>query len=124
MQRFMLKSKIHRATVTRTDLQYEGSINIDPLLMEAANIFEHEQVHVWDVTNGNRLMTYAIPGERGSGDICLNGAAARMVSEGDLVIIASYVLLPEAEAKEHKPILVQVDEKNRLGSIAIPGESD
>lgn len=110
----MLKSKIHRATVTGTDLDYEGSIKIDPLLMDAAHILPHEQVHVWDITNGNRLVTYAIPG--GAGEVCLNGAAARMVAKGDLVIIASYIILPEEEAKGHSPILVKVDGQNRIES--------
>ena len=90
MQRVMLKSKIHRATVTDCDLHYVGSITIDPELLEAADILEHEQVHVVDVDNGARFETYTIPGERGSGDMCVNGAAARLVHRGDTIIVISY----------------------------------
>lgn len=112
MRRVMLKSKIHRATVTAAHIDYEGSITIGRELMEAADIFEHEQVHVLDLTNGSRLITYAIPGE--PGEICINGAAARMVEVGDTVIILSYVgMLPE-ELKGHRPTVVKVDDGNRL----------
>ncbi|GFO68040.1 aspartate 1-decarboxylase [Geomonas limicola] len=114
MERKMLKSKIHRATITGADLHYEGSITIDLDLMEAANIIPYEAVCVWDVNNGSRLETYAIEGERGSGVICLNGAAARLVAPQDLVIIASFVNMSEAEAQAHEPKLVFVDEKNRM----------
>ena len=98
MQRIMLKSKIHRATVTGADLHYEGSVTIDRDLMDAADIVSYEKVAVWNVTNGNRLETYAIEGERGSGVICLNGAAARLMAPKDLVIIASFVNMENAEA--------------------------
>jgi aspartate 1-decarboxylase len=108
----MLKSKIHRATVTDADLNYEGSITIDRNLMEAADIFNNEAVDVWNVTYGTRLQTYAIEGQPGSGTICLNGAAARLVSKGDLVIIASWQEMDAATARNHKPKLVFVDEKN------------
>jgi aspartate 1-decarboxylase len=114
MQRIMLKSKIHRATVTGADLHYEGSVTIDRDLMDAADIVSYEKVAVWNVTNGNRLETYAIEGQRGSGVICLNGAAARLVAPRDLVIIASFVNMENAEAIKHKPKLVFVDEDNRM----------
>lgn len=114
MDRKMLKSKIHRATVTGADLHYEGSVTIDLDLMEAADIIPYEAVAVWNVTNGSRLETYAIEGERGSGVICLNGAAARLVSPKDLVIIASFVNMSDAEAKAYEPKLIFVDEKNRM----------
>lgn len=114
MQRKMLKSKIHRATLTGADLQYEGSITIDKDLMEAADIIPYEAVCVWDVTNGSRLETYAIEGERGSGVVCVNGAAARLVAPNDLVIIASFVDMDNAEALKHEPKLVFVDERNKM----------
>lgn len=114
MQRKMLKSKIHRATVTGADLHYEGSVTIDLDLMEAADIISYEAVAIWNVTNGSRLETYAIEGERGSGVICLNGAAARMVAPKDLVIIASFVDMPNLEALNHEPKLVFVDDKNQM----------
>lgn len=114
MKRILLKSKIHRATVTDASLHYEGSITIDPLLMEATDIAEWEQVDVYDINNGNRLTTYAIAGERGSGVICLNGAAARLVHVGDLVIICSYAQYTEEERRSHDPQIVLVDEKNRI----------
>lgn len=114
MERKMLKSKIHRATVTGADLHYEGSITIDQDLMEAADIIPYEAVCVWDVDNGSRFETYAIEGERGSGVICINGAAARMVAPRDLVIIASFVNMSNEEALRHEPKLVFVDDKNRM----------
>lgn len=110
----MLKSKIHRATVTGADLHYEGSVTIDRDLMDAADIVSYEKVAVWNVTNGSRLETYAIEGERGSGVICLNGAAARLVAPKDLVIIASFVNMENAEAIKYKPKLVFVDEENHM----------
>ena len=112
--RVMMKSKIHRATVTQADLHYVGSITIDAGLMEAADMLEGEQVSIVDVTNGARLETYAIPGERGSGVIGINGAAARLVHEGDLVIIISYGMFNDAEARALKPAVVHVDQKNRV----------
>ena len=114
MERKMLKSKIHRATVTGADLHYEGSITIDKDLMEASDIIPYEAVCVWDVDNGNRFETYAIEGERGSGVICINGAAARMVAPRDLVIVASFVNMSNEEALRHVPKLVFVDDKNRM----------
>lgn len=117
MQRMMLKSKIHRARVTDANLHYEGSITIDAELMDLADILPYEMVHVLDVDNGARLETYAIPGERGSGQICINGAAARLVSSGDTVIILTYRPMPEEEARGHQPTLVYVDADNRVSRI-------
>jgi len=113
MLRTMLKCKIHRATVTEANLHYEGSITIDRQLMDAAGLIEYEQVHIYDIDNGNRFSTYAIAGEPGSGVICLNGAAARMVSKGDLVIIACYASYEEKELAGFKPTMVYVDGRNR-----------
>ena len=114
MQRFMLKSKIHRATVTDADLHYEGSITIDPLLMKAADILSYETVAIYNINNGERFSTYAIPGDPNSGVICLNGAAARKAARGDLIIIASYELVEEEELGGWYPRCVFVDEKNRI----------
>ena len=111
MRRRMLKSKIHRATVTSADLHYVGSISVDPALMRAADILEGEQVSVVDIDNGSRLETYVIPG--GPGEICLNGAAARMVQPGDRVILMTYADLDEAELAEYAPTVVHVDTANR-----------
>jgi aspartate 1-decarboxylase len=116
----MLKSKIHRATVTGADINYEGSITLDPTLMGAADIIPYEQVQVLDVNNGSRLTTYAIEGERGSGDVVINGAAARLVSAGDIVIILTYTDLPEHEARSHHPTRVYVDSDNRIVTAAEP----
>ncbi len=113
MNRLLLKSKIHRASVTGADLDYEGSVSIDRELMSAADIVENEQVQIYDITNGQRLTTYAIAAEAGSGDIGINGAAARLVKSGDLVIIASYAEYDEAEVRNHQPRIVLVDEHNR-----------
>jgi len=114
MERIILKSKIHRATVTDANLLYEGSVTIDSNLMEAADIIPNEQVAIWNVTNGSRFETYALEGPQDSGIICINGAAARLVAPGDLVIIASYCSMNDAEARAHKPRLVFVDESNRI----------
>ncbi len=114
MERKMLKSKIHRATLTGADLHYEGSVTIDRDLMDAADILPYEAVCIWDVTNGNRFETYAIEGERGSGVVCVNGAAARLVAPRDLVIIASFSSMSDAEARAYEPKLVFVDERNRM----------
>jgi aspartate 1-decarboxylase len=115
--RVMLKSKIHRATVTQADLDYVGSVAIDSALMEAADLLEGEQVVIADITNGARLETYVIPAPRGSGTITINGAAAHLVHQGDLVIIMSYVVLDDAEARAWKPRVVHVDENNRVVSL-------
>jgi len=114
MRRTLLKSKIHRATVTDANLHYQGSVTIDPLLMEAADILHHERVEIYDVTNGERFATYAIPGRPGAGEICLNGAAAHKVTKGDLVILATYAEYDAAELPGHHPAVVFVDEKNRI----------
>ena len=112
--RTMLKSKIHRATCTGADVDYEGSITLDAVLMEAADILPHEQVHVVDCNNGARLVTYAIEGTRGEGEVVLNGAAARLVNTGDIVIIISYNQLAESELDSYRPRLVFVDRDNRI----------
>ena len=114
----MLKGKIHRAVVKQADLNYVGSITIDSELMEAAGILEYEMVQIVDVENGNRFETYTIAGEKGSGMICLNGAAARQVAVGDHVIIMCYAQMSEQEAKEHKPYVVFNDEDNHIASIS------
>lgn len=111
--RTMLRGKIHRATVTGADLHYEGSVTIDADLMERADILPYERVDIWNVTNGERFSTYAIAGQRGSGVVCINGAAARKVSKGDLVIIAAFATVPEDAARTWKPRCVFVDERNR-----------
>lgn len=113
MMRTMLKSKIHRATVTDANLHYEGSLTIDAHLMELAQILPYEMVYVYNVNNGERFETYAITGEPGSGVICLNGAAARKGAPGDLLIIATFAAYDAAELKDHQPIMVYVDQQNR-----------
>ena len=129
MMRVMMKSKIHRATVTQADLHYVGSITLDPVLMEAADLLEGEQVAIVDVTNGARLETYVIPGERGTGVVGINGAAAHLVQPADLVIIISYAVVSDPEARTLEPRIVHVDEKNgivKLGTDAaepVPGVS-
>ena len=112
--RHLFKSKIHRATVTQADLSYEGSLTIDVDLMRAADILPWEEVHVWDVTNGARLTTYAIEGKAQSGVICINGAAAHLIHPGDVVIIATFAHYAEAEARAHEPTVVLVDAHNRI----------
>ncbi len=124
MERTMLKSKIHRATVTHADVEYEGSVTIDPNLLEAADIWENENVHIWNVTRGTRLETYALRGIRGKGEICINGAAAHLAKPGDLVIIASWLKMTDEEARKYTPKLVFVDEKNRIKELdraEVPG---
>jgi aspartate 1-decarboxylase len=115
--RIIMKSKIHRATVSQADLHYVGSVTLDAALMEAADLLEGEQVAIVDITNGARIETYVIPGPRGSGVIGINGAAAHLVHSGDLVIIMSYAVLDDAEARALKPRVVHVDEKNRVVKI-------
>jgi aspartate 1-decarboxylase len=109
-----MKAKLHRATVTQADLHYEGSITVDLDLLEAAGLFLNERVDVYDITNGNRFSTYAIEGARGSGMICINGAAAHLCKPGDLVIICAYVGLNADEARTHVPKVILLDEKNRV----------
>jgi aspartate 1-decarboxylase len=119
MLRTMCKSKIHRATVTGADLNYVGSITIDPVLMEAADLLEYEQVSVVNVNNGARFETYVIPGVAGKGEICLNGAAARLVHPGDKVIVISYAQYDEAEMAVYRPQFIFVDEHNRISRDAL-----
>lgn len=114
MQRVMMKSKIHRARVTATDLDYEGSLTVDADLLDAADVLPNEQIHVWDVTNGARLVTYALAGERGSGTVQVNGAGAHLIKPGDVVIIATYGTYDEAEARGHEPVVVLMDANNRV----------
>lgn len=116
--RVMLKSKIHRATITGADVNYEGSITLDPALMQTADILPYEQVHVVDVNNGARLVTYAIEGRPNSGDVVMNGAAARLVNAGDIVIVISYRDVPEDEIRGYQPRLVYVDAQNRIVRVA------
>jgi len=113
MKLSMFKSKIHRATVTHADLAYEGSVTIDADLLDAAGILPYEAVHIWNATQGTRLMTYALEGPRGSGAICVNGAAAHLNQPGDLVILATFAEMTPEEARAHKPIVVRVDSHNR-----------
>ena len=123
MRRRMFTGKIHRATVTHADLEYEGSVTVDTDLLEAAGILQHEEVHLWNVTRGTRLQTYALQGPRGSGVVCVNGAAAHHMKPGDLVIIATFADMDEIEARNYKPKVVFVDSKNRIVSTGeeIPG---
>jgi len=114
MLRRMLKSKIHRAFVTEARVHYEGSVTIDSSLMDAADIHEYEEVHVWDVTNGQRLTTYAIRGKSGSGIVAMNGAAAILVKKGDIVIIGSFADYDPAEQKNHEPRMIFVDKNNKV----------
>jgi aspartate 1-decarboxylase len=117
----MFHGKIHRATVTHADLSYEGSVTIDADLMQAADMLPHEAVHIWNVTRGTRLVTYAMPGAPGSGVVCVNGAAAHLCGPGDVVILAAFVELEEHELAAHRPHVVRVDERNRL--LAVRDES-
>ena len=125
MERIMLKSKIHRATVTQADLDYEGSITIDEELLELTDIKEYELVKIWDVTNGNRLETYAIKGQRGSGIIGINGAAAHLIRKSDLVIIASFVNMADEEIPlDYAPKILIMDSKNRIKEMKhIPAQA-
>src|SRR6478609_10429941 len=128
--RIMMKSKIHRPTVTQADLDYVGSVTLDAALMDAADLLDGEQVAIVDITNVARIETYVIPGERGSGVIGINGAAAHLVHPNDLVIIMSYAMVTDAEARKLQPKVVHVDEKNRIVKIGndpaepVPGASD
>ena len=114
MLRKMLKSKIHRATVTDANLDYEGSITLDPVLMKEANLIEFEKVHVLDVTNGNRLETYVFKSQENSGEVCINGAAAHLINVNDLVIIASYCSLNDEDLIDFNPTIILVNEKNQV----------
>jgi aspartate 1-decarboxylase len=114
MTRSMFKSKIHRATVTEANLDYEGSLTVDADLLAAADILPWEEVHVWNVTRGTRLTTYAMAGPAGSGVVCVNGAGAHLVRPGDLVIVATFAQMDDAQARRHTPTVVLVDENNRV----------
>lgn len=114
MNRFMCKSKIHRATITQAELHYEGSLTLDVALMEEANLLPYEKIQVVNINNGNRFETYLIEGERNSGVLCLNGAAARLGMTGDRVILISYGTFPDEELKDYKPKVVFVDENNKI----------
>jgi aspartate 1-decarboxylase len=118
----MLKSKIHRATVTNADVDYEGSVTVDSLLLDQADILRHEQVHLWNVSRGDRLETYALPGPAGSGVVCVNGAAAHHARPGDLVILATFAEMEEVEATSHRPRIVFVDGRNRICPPAVEGQ--
>src|SRR3954471_15758720 len=113
MQRLMFKSKIHRATVTAANQDYEGSLTVDADLLDAADILPYEQIHVWDVTNGTRLVTYALPGERGSGTVQVNGAGAHRIRAGDIIIVATFTEMRTKDARAYEPTVVFVDEANR-----------
>jgi aspartate 1-decarboxylase len=123
MMRRMFLGKIHRATVTHADLEYEGSVTIDQDLLDAAGMLIHEEIHVLNVTQGTRLVTYTLPGPRGSGIICINGAAAHLNRPGDKVILATYGDMSDEEARRHEPRVVLVDDQNRISEIRaeIPG---
>ena len=112
----LLKSKIHRATVTDANLDYVGSLSLDPHLMRAANLNEYEKIHVLNIKNGNRLVTYVIRGKEGSGEVCINGAAAHLVSRGDLVIIVSFCSVDESRVGSFKPTIVHVNDYNKISS--------
>jgi aspartate 1-decarboxylase len=119
----MFLAKIHRATVTHADVDYEGSVTIDADLLDAAGMLEHEEVHVWNVTRGSRLVTYTLSGERGTGVVCINGAAAHLNRPGDVVILATYADMEEVEARSHVPTVVLVNAENRVAEVRgeIPG---
>jgi aspartate 1-decarboxylase len=120
----LFKSKIHRATVTHADLEYEGSVTIDADLMRAANIVPYEAVHIWNVTRGSRLVTYTLEGPAGSGVVCVNGAAAHLNEPGDLVILATFADMTPDEARDFAPTVVAVDASNRIvrsGEVEVPG---
>ena len=124
LNRMMLKSKLHRATVTQADVDYEGSVTLDKTFLEAAEILPFEQVHVWNVTRGTRVLTYAMEGEAGSGVVCVNGAAAHLAKPGDIVIIATFVQMDDESARRHHPRIVLMGPNNvitRTNAVEIPG---
>ncbi|CAN5541292.1 aspartate 1-decarboxylase [soil metagenome] len=120
MRRTVFKSKIHRATVTDTNVDYEGSLTVDVALLDAADILPYEQIHVWDVTNGARIITYALPADRGSGIVQVNGGAAHLINKGDLIIVATFTEMTTKKLKKHEPIVVLVDELNKVTLTATP----
>jgi aspartate 1-decarboxylase len=119
--RRMFRSKLHRATVTATEIDYEGSVTVDRELLEAADILQFEEVHVWNVTRGSRFTTYALEGEAGSGVVCINGAAAHLVEAGDIIIIATFAEMSEEEARRHQPKVVLLRENNAIAQIEVQG---
>ena len=123
MKRTMFKSKIHRATVTKADLNYEGSITIDADLLRAADILPYEMVHVWNITNGQRLVTYTIAGKAGSGEICVNGAGAKLCGVRDLIIIATFTEMSSKKARDWHPKVILVDKQNKIVKFAIDTET-
>ncbi|HKI50314.1 MAG TPA: aspartate 1-decarboxylase [Desulfobacteria bacterium] len=127
MQKIMLAAKLHRATVTDRNIEYEGSIQIDEALMEEVGISSYEQVHIYDINNGNRLITYVIPGERGSGIISVNGAAARLVERKDRIIIAAYGMIDENKSDDYQPRVLLLDESNKVverqGALAFTSQT-
>ena len=120
MRRLMMKSKLHRLTVTDSNLDYEGSVCIDEELLEAADILPNEQVHVWNVSNGQRLITYALAGKRGSGAVCVNGAGAHLVKPGDIIIVSTFATMKDKDAHRYRPLIVLVDENNREKKVPKP----
>ncbi len=120
MRRHVLKSKIHRATVTAADLDYEGSLTLDADLLDAADILPNEQIHIWDVTNGNRIITYALEGERGSGIVQVNGGGAHKIKTGDIVIIATFTMMSTKRVKKFRPRVVFADGQNRPRRVPEP----
>ena len=118
MRRNMLRAKIHRAVITNADLNYEGSVTIDRDLMDAVDLLDGEALHVWNVTRGTRLVTYAVTGPRGSGVVCVNGAAAHLNQPGDVVILAAYAEMADDEARTYRPLVIRVDERNRIVGAA------
>lgn len=117
MRRILLKSKIHRVTVTDAELDYEGSLTLDRNLMDAADLFPYEEVHIFNLTNGHRFSTYVIEGDRGSNTVCVNGAAAHLARKGDCLIIADFAIYDDNQSRTHKPRLVYVDEKNDIMEV-------
>lgn len=113
----MFKSKIHRATITQADLHYKGSLTLDPILIEAADMMPYEEIHILNINTGARFSTYIIEGERGKGECCLNGAAARLGQPGDMVILITYAQMEAAEARKHQPTIVHVDDNNRITEV-------
>lgn len=121
--RRMFKSKLHRATVTATEIDYEGSVTVDRELLQAADIWQFEEVHIWNVTRGSRLTTYALEGKAGSGVVCINGAAAHLVEPGDIVIIATFSDMPENVARQHQPRVVLLTAKNTIEQVEMQGQT-
>lgn len=118
--RIMLRSKLHRLTVTESDLEYEGSLTVDVQLLQAADILPFEEVHVWNVTRGTRFVTYAMEGAAGSGTVCVNGAGAHLAGPGDVIIVATFTPMDDARAREHRPRIILIGERNRIAEVRLP----